>query len=61
MKAFVLKIILALIAAANAILTSFRPVTMSSQMFHLAGSFAVDNIFDNLAHTNGPEVPWVNI
>jgi hypothetical protein len=40
-----------LFAAATAILTALRPVTMSSLLSGYPGINAVDNNFDNFAHT----------
>ena len=40
-----------LFAAATAILTALRPVTMSSLLSGYPGIYAVDNNFDNFAHT----------
>jgi hypothetical protein len=62
MKRMILSMVGLLFAAATAILTAVRPVTLSSLYSGLyPGSNAVDNNLDTMAHTAGTEVPWINI
>jgi hypothetical protein len=57
----VLTVAAILFAAATAILTDLRPVTMSSDIASFPGSNAVDNNFNTYSHTRDLGVPWVNI
>ena len=60
-KTLVKTLAILLFATANAILTAFRPVAMSSFNTGYSGSNAVDNNFDTYSHTQNTEIPWLNI
>jgi hypothetical protein len=62
-KTFLFAVAAKLFPLITGILTSYRPVTISScyQTCAEPGSFSVDNNFDTLSHTAGTEIPWLSI